>query len=164
MNGGSDSSTVIPAPSTAAAEFITKRSRQDDVLSALFEMTDIPMEIPVEPPASAGSATEQVAAYRGTGDMRMQSLLFWIQNESKYPDLSCYAISILSIPATEVSCERAFSSAGAFFSDERARMSNQTLRNLLFVHANDSQLRLWRDEIAGKVSDDDYDDDDDQRE
>ena len=59
---------------------------------------------------------------------------------------SSYALVVLSIPASEVACERAFSTAGAFYTDARARMSDRTLRNLMFVHANDPQLYLWREE------------------
>ncbi len=56
------------------------------------------------------------------------------------------AFCILSITASKVACERAFSTAGAYFSDARVRMGNRALRDLMFVHANDQQLRLWREE------------------
>ena len=82
---------------------------------------------------------------------------FWIENASRFPDLSKYAFSVLSIPASEVAYERAFSSAGAYYSDARVRMGDRTLRNLMFVHANDPQLLLWREERRGTDDEHDWD-------
>ena len=51
---------------------------------------------------------------------------------------------------------RDFSAAGAFYTDARARMSDRTLSNLMFVHANDPQLLLWREQRRNTDDEDEW--------
>ncbi len=94
-------------------------------------------------PTHANTIADQIAEYRRDKVTGTNSIKYRIQNNAHFPDLSSYALCILSIPASEVACKRACSTAGAYFSHLRVRMGN---RDLMFVHANDQQLWLWREE------------------
>ena len=68
-----------------------------------------------------------------------------------------YAFCVLIIPASEVACERAFSTAGDYFSGARVRMGNRVLRGIMFVHANDQHLQLWREKRCSVDEEDEMD-------
>jgi hypothetical protein len=141
-----DSSSSSEAPSEpCAGAYVAKRSRQSDVMKVIYSLKNFPVD--TSEPTQADNIADQIAEYRRDKVTdRTNSIKYWIQNAARFPDLSSYALCILSIPASEVACERAFSTAGAYFSDLRVRMGNRVLRDLMFVHANDQQLRLWREQ------------------
>ncbi len=69
----------------------------------------------------------------------------WISQRTNWPELSQLALNMLSIPASEVECERAFSLAKTFYTDERSRISEENLRTLVMVHSLHPTLQTFRD-------------------
>jgi hypothetical protein len=44
----------------------------------------------------------------------VQAHEYWRNIQNRFPDLSSHAPAVLSIPASKIACERAFSTAGDF--------------------------------------------------
>ncbi len=55
-------------------------------------------------------------------------LRWWSDKKGTYSELAMVAMSMLSIPATEVPSERMFSTAGTTFQNERTSVSGSLLR------------------------------------
>ena len=62
-------------------------------------------------------------------------LKLWKDNEVSYPCLSKMARDILSIMATSVPVERLFSSAALIMTDNRASLSDESLKALICIHS-----------------------------
>ncbi|XP_006462316.1 hypothetical protein AGABI2DRAFT_56444, partial [Agaricus bisporus var. bisporus H97] len=58
-------------------------------------------------------------------------LQWWHERHQAYPNLSQMACDYLSIPATSVDVERAFSKGGVLLTNRRNRLVGQTIRSLL---------------------------------
>lgn len=69
-------------------------------------------------------------------DINSPILLFWEQNQTKYPRLYRIARRLLSIPATNLSSERNFSAAGLTLTDHRSNLSPDNVNHLLFIRSN----------------------------
>jgi hypothetical protein len=52
---------------------------------------------------------------------------YWVQLQTKYPNLSRFAIDILSIPASSCECERMFSELGDLLAPRRRKIGSQLL-------------------------------------
>ena len=63
-------------------------------------------------------------------------LAWWRENESKHPEMAKIARFFLGIPATSVSSERAFSTAGLITTEKRNRLKPKTVRMLHFLCKN----------------------------
>ena len=64
-------------------------------------------------------------------------LLWWKEVGSVcFPSLIDVAQNLLCIPATSVSSDRAFSSAGFLFDDRRTRMTEDNLESCVFIREN----------------------------
>ncbi len=63
-------------------------------------------------------------------------LVWWRNNEERFPKLSKLARKYLAIPATEVSSERVFSAAGLTLTTLRNRLDPDTVDQCLFLHKN----------------------------
>ena len=63
-------------------------------------------------------------------------LLWWKEQENKFPYLAKLAKKVLAIPATEVPSERAFSVAGLTVTKLRSSLDPQNVDNILFLHKN----------------------------
>ena len=66
----------------------------------------------------------------------LDPLLWWRNNEQKFPNLSKFAKAFLCVPATEVPSERSFSAAGATVTKLRASLSGDNVDKLTFIHHN----------------------------
>ncbi len=64
------------------------------------------------------------------------SLKWWENNASKFPNLSVMARQYLGCPASSATVERLFSQVGIAFSDKRKRSSSGTLASHLFAKLN----------------------------
>lgn len=62
---------------------------------------------------------------------------WWIENETRFPELSHLAFDVHFIPAMSADCERVFSSAGQLLSKQRNRLLDD------IVEANECLL-AWR--------------------
>ena len=65
-------------------------------------------------------------------------LVFWKQNNSKFPILAHVAECILAIPASSAPVERLFSIAGKIFRPDRCRLSDKHFHELVFIRSNNS--------------------------
>ena len=63
-------------------------------------------------------------------------LIWWRNNAPKFPELSKLARKYLAIPATEVSSERAFSTAGNIITKKRAALDPDTVDQIIFLNKN----------------------------
>lgn len=65
-------------------------------------------------------------------------LEFWEQKKLEIPLLYEAAQVVLAVPATQVSVERAFSALKFVLSPQRVHLTEQSLRNILFVRLNEN--------------------------
>ena len=91
------------------------------------------------------SLTQQIDGYLAH-PLDEDPLKYWVSQRINYPQLASFALRILSIQATEVPCERSFSSAGQFFCDSRSSMSPTTIIKLMTIFANHPKLKRPVDE------------------
>jgi len=63
-------------------------------------------------------------------------LIWWKENEKKFPHLAELAKKYLCIGATSVSCERVFSRAGWIVSKRRSCLSDKNVSTLTFISQN----------------------------
>ncbi|XP_055836664.1 E3 SUMO-protein ligase ZBED1-like [Episyrphus balteatus] len=71
-----------------------------------------------------------------------EPLMWWKNNETKYPSLALLAKKILCIPATSVSSERCFSAAGNVVSSKRASLLPENVSLLTFLMRNQKLLQI----------------------
>ena len=63
----------------------------------------------------------------------IEPLQFWRDQQHRFPFLSKYARSILSVPATTTNVEREFSTAGWILNEKRTSLEPNELENILLV-------------------------------
>jgi hypothetical protein len=63
-------------------------------------------------------------------------LLWWCQNESRFPEVALVAKRWLAVPATSAPCERLFSTCRRASSGDRARISPERLEAIVRLHEN----------------------------
>ena len=66
-------------------------------------------------------------------------MLFWKENETKYPDLSKLAKKFLGVPASEADVERMFNISGFIFNPKRHSLGVD-YENLVFLKLNETYL------------------------
>ena len=89
----------------------------------------------VEPPKSSFQrAAHEVAVYRGKPKLpnTEQPLEWWKQHTFRFPLLSVLAAALPSVPATSVSSERAFSTAGDIVTQQRTSLKPTTWTDYCF--------------------------------
>ena len=67
-------------------------------------------------------------------------LLFWKENETKYPELSKLAKKFLGVPASEADVERMFNISGFIFNPKRRSLGVDNYENLVFLKLNETYL------------------------
>jgi hypothetical protein len=69
--------------------------------------------------------------YHGDGN----AVLYWIAIRPKYPQLSKFAIDILTIPASSCECERLFSELGDLLEPKRRAINSELLAAFQLIRA-----------------------------
>lgn len=69
-------------------------------------------------------------------------IMWWKNNDGKYPRLSKMAINLLSIPASSAASERVFSLAGNIITEKRNRLVPKTVDSILFLNSL-CKKNLW---------------------
>jgi hypothetical protein len=67
-------------------------------------------------------------------------LLFWNNNEYKFPELARLAKKFLGVPASEAEVERIFNISGRIFNPERRSLGVDNYENLVFLKLNEQFL------------------------
>lgn len=80
-----------------------------------------------------------------SGDLQ-NPLIWWKQNESKFPRISKVAKRLLCIPATSAPAERLFSNAGLTISDRRTRLEPENAEMLVFLRGCWDIVEQWLEE------------------
>ncbi|CAF2648421.1 unnamed protein product [Rotaria sp. Silwood2] len=70
-------------------------------------------------------------------------LIFWKDQQEKFPRLSRFARSIFSIPATSAAVEREFSGAGLVIQERRTNLNPEQLDNILLVRSMQKYEKLF---------------------
>lgn len=66
---------------------------------------------------------------------------WWFKMRSTKPSLYAIAITLLSIPCTQVSVERCFSGLALVLTKHRTQLHDETLRNILLIRLNSDLLQ-----------------------
>ena len=82
------------------------------------------------------SHEQELELYIAEPEHVLDPLLWWRNNEHKFPNLSKFAKAFLCVPATEVPSESSFSAAGATVTKLRASLSGDNVDKLKFIHHN----------------------------
>ncbi|XP_046868368.1 uncharacterized protein LOC124460831 [Drosophila willistoni] len=75
-------------------------------------------------------------------------LCFWKYKKTTDPELYALSKVCFAIPPTQVTIERAFSSLKLVLSDNRNRLSHETLENILLVRLNSNHLDSAIDNLS----------------
>lgn len=67
---------------------------------------------------------------------RSDVLVWWQQNENRFPHIAKMARQYLVVPATSASVERVFSGTGLTFADLRKNMNDSTLESICWIKYN----------------------------
>uniref|UniRef100_A0A803JEL1 BED-type domain-containing protein n=1 Tax=Xenopus tropicalis TaxID=8364 RepID=A0A803JEL1_XENTR len=108
--------------------FFSPRQRQDPSGSTLRERLD-----------------RQVADYLAlTADIDTlrsdEPLDYWVRRLDLWPELSQFAINLLSCPASSVLSERTFSAAGGIVTEKRNRLGHKSVDYLTFIKMNEAWI------------------------
>ena len=95
-------------------EIVRRRSRQDDGIDKIIE---------------AFSKENRI-------DKETNLLQYWLERKNVNPVLFHLSQIVLSVPATQVSVERLFSSLKFILSPQRSQMSETLLNDILLIRAN----------------------------
>ena len=87
-----------------------------------------------------GHSSSELTQFQREPVWETDPLVWWRQNEARFPRLASLAKDFLAIPATEVPCERVFSAAGLTISRLRASLDGDTADKLLFLNKNARSL------------------------
>ena len=82
-------------------------------------------------PLPSSTADELDNYLQSLPDENVEPLIWWKAHQKEYPILSMVARDYLSIQATSVACEQAFSTAGHTISKTRNRLHSETARACL---------------------------------
>ena len=86
-----------------------------------------------------------VSLYRN--NIRLKSLLelgkYYYEFAQNLPKLTTVAHTMLAVPATSTSSERAFSLAGRILEERRTQLSPDTVDSLLFLHTGCAHDDKW---------------------
>ena len=139
----------LPAVSLAAEETPVESVKVDQLLKGgratktptyLLDtlLTDVYVTH-VEPAKSSYQlAIEEVERFREEPDLKMKDnpLIWWKMNMSRFQLLGRLAQMYLTVPATSVSSERVFSTAGDIVTDQRANLKPKQVDQLIFLKKN----------------------------
>jgi hypothetical protein len=92
---------------------------------------------------SSGAPTDEYERWKATKPQWSEELYhgnghpvqYWIQMSSKYPNLSRFAIDILTILASSCDCERLFSELGDLLKPRRRALGDQLLSALQLIRS-----------------------------
>jgi hypothetical protein len=98
------------------------------------------------------------ATYYGDGN----AVQYWITMAPKYPQLSCFAIDILTIPASSCEYERLFSELGDLLEPKRRAIGSELLAAFQLIHSWTRAGYTYNDARRSDDDDSDGDIDDDQ--
>lgn len=76
-------------------------------------------------------------------DTDQDVLAFWRRKAAVWPKLTTVAHTMLAVPATSTSSERAFSLAGRILEERRTQLSLDTVDSLLFLHTGCAHDDKW---------------------
>lgn len=77
---------------------------------------------------------------RTCSELNPSPLIFWSNNEQKFPLLAKLAKKYLSVQASSAAVERMFSIAGHIFSIKRRRMTTTLFMSLVFLKLNENYM------------------------
>lgn len=130
------SSSSSKTSTTSKSESVTPTTR-----NILLQCFDAPAE---EDPLLVLSCDKELEHYlhsNATIGPEDDVLHFWKQNESIYPTLASIVKDIYSIPASNTTVERLFSTAGSTISSRRTDLNMDKVNQLLFLNKNLLPLR-----------------------
>lgn len=78
--------------------------------------------------------------------MKHSFMKFWQDSKDKYPELYKLAMTIYSIPPTEVQIERDFSVLDRILTKLRMKLSAEMIEAILMINLNQDLFSLVRDE------------------
>jgi hypothetical protein len=82
-----------------------------------------------------GSDKTTVMTTSGQENEEYNPLTFWKKKHTSYPILAKVAARVFSVPATSAAVEREFSLADNIVTQKRARLSPDTVNDIVFNHA-----------------------------
>lgn len=91
---------------------------------------------------NTGDSTVQFQNYLAEPQLRFDfdALEWWKTRATKYPLIVVLAVKYLGIPATSVSSERCFSTAGNIVTANRSCLAPETVNMLVFLYQNKQLL------------------------
>ncbi|CAF1483898.1 unnamed protein product [Rotaria sordida] len=129
-----NSSSSTKSSTTPKSQQLKATTTTQNILAQCF---DSPTE--GEDPLAVPSPGQELMEYIALNDILQLDddvLMFWKNNQNKFPILSSIVADIYSIPASNTTVERLFSSAGNTISNRRTNLNPDKVNKLLFLNKN----------------------------
>ncbi|XP_048857122.1 E3 SUMO-protein ligase ZBED1-like isoform X2 [Brienomyrus brachyistius] len=135
------SNSVSPQPKVAENQDdrpSTSTGRASSLLQCLLGQTFSDASVTPHHQSAHAIAEEEMTRYLGSPPLSLSEdpLNWWHVNKVSFPLLSKMAKRYLCIPATSVSAERVFSTAGDIVTAQRSTLTPEHVDQLLFLHKN----------------------------
>jgi hypothetical protein len=132
---------IASSTSSSSSTSITKSVRLEARNILLMEVFDKPPSVPKK-----DNVEEELENYLAStlvmeGDENDDILSFWKQHKQSFPLIASIARHILSIPASNTSVERQFSSCKNTVTDKRTKLGSEKLNKLIFLKKNMNILK-----------------------
>jgi hypothetical protein len=150
----SDASAASKQTATASSSG-TKRKATDELPVTAKEKADKRAKLLEQAARQFGDRAERIAVSNEVKDyMSMPSvpldtdpLQWWREHQHRFPVLARVARRFLCIPASSAPAERVWSTAGNTITEKRARLSDETVENLILCHENFNVCMLVAQDI-----------------
>ena len=132
-----NTSSRTSTSSTTTDQAISKHKNEGKLMRLLNDIIHSPDDHHTEPVEKANSELQRyLSDVIADSNDHLDPLEWWKLNTARYPCISMLARKYLSIPATSLSSERAFSLTGHLVNEKRAALLPGTVNTLAFLAGN----------------------------
>lgn len=137
-NSATRSEEIDEHHNTAAANLLPAYSDQDEDELSVWHAFDKTVAVTKPKGTPTSRALVEIQRYMDADILPRQrsALKWWKDNAQIFPHLSSLARNYLCAMGTSVPCERLFSKAGILLSERRSRLSENSIKMLLFLNIN----------------------------
>lgn len=158
-----------PAKPTSSEDFVEKylcnffredinsssgSTSSDNFLSEVMKLETRPKIAITASSEDYGFNRESVPSSSGSGNIpdKFDIIRYWKQRKFTNPGMYRIAVTLLSIPSTQVTVERLFSQLKLLITDSRTRLNGKNIKALMLLKANESLLAKVIDELDAELN------------
>lgn len=137
--GPSEPGPSEPGPLTSTKRSVADQPKEEDQLlgkymDGLFDDDSADEDVDLQDDVQA--AILAIRNYNEKKSLDIDVIQYWYNKRFSDPTLSKLALIVHAVPATEVSCERCFSTLKFILNDYRTNIRSDTLADLMLIKLN----------------------------